>query len=120
MRRKLRHCLVRFRAADGDKDGALFEEEVAQCLKLAEIRTSPSSALSSNARCDSPIEWEVQKHIIGGSDYLVDVKTKVGIVAEQNTSPESTLPRPTIRCLVRRSQLALLLLFLSLFPRLCL
>jgi len=68
----LRYCLHRFQAADSDKDGALTLEEVAQCLALCEVEVEPGPPLVSTSKCDAPLKWELQKHIIGGEEYLVD------------------------------------------------
>ena len=71
-RRDLRYCLLRFQAADADKDGALTLEEASQCLAMCEVEVEPGPPLVSKSKCDVPIKWELKKHVIGGKEFLVD------------------------------------------------
>eukprot|EP00873_Tetraselmis_striata_P004123 jgi/Tetstr1/424387/TSEL_014946.t1 len=74
--RDLRYCLAQFQAADADGDGALTEQQVAQCLHMVRVETVTDAVKSTGSRCDPPLPWRLEKHMIGGTEYLVDPETQ--------------------------------------------
>lgn len=78
---------MRFKASDRDGDGALSEDELAQCMQLARVETSPCKRLRSTSACDPPIAWKLERHVIGGCDYIVDPATQVGLAAVLRRRP---------------------------------